>query len=281
MYGTSAGGGSAGIHSVAEGDTLWRISQRYNLPMRDIMDLNHLRPPYNLDIGDRLKLPPPREYRVRSGDTLYAVSRLFNVEMSQIARLNHLSAPYRINEGQTLRLPSPAGVKTTRIVVADTSGPAKPGHKPTKTSFVSSQKKKAAKKIVLSNVPKRSTGNGKFMKPVDGRIISSYGPKKGGLHNDGVNIKAPRGTPVRAAENGVVVYAGSQLQGYGNLVLVRHEGRMMTAYAHLDRVLIKKGQTLKRGESLGTVGSTGSVDTSQLHFEVRKGSKALNPSVYL
>ncbi len=277
MYGNGKGAGSAGLHTVSEGETLWRISQRYNLPMRDIMDVNQLSPPYMLDVGRRLKLPPPREYKVKAGDTLYKVSRLFSVEMSQVAGLNHLDSPYRVNEGQILRLPSP-GRETESSV-------SKPGHKPepvsVQTKTAPKPAKKQSQKIAIQHVPKRSSGSGKFMKPVTGNVISSYGPKKDGLHNDGINIKAPRGAPVRAAENGVVVYTGNELEGYGNLVLVRHEGQMMTAYAHLDRVMIKKGQVLKRGESLGTVGSTGSVDTAQLHFEVRKGSKALNPSSYL
>jgi len=125
------------------------------------------------------------------------------------------------------------------------------------------------------------SGNGQFMRPVSGRVISSFGPKDGGLHNDGINIKAARGTPVRAAENGVVVYAGDDLEGYGNLILVRHQGNKMTAYAHLDKMLAQKGATVQRGESIGTVGSTGAVDTPQLHFEIREGSTPLNPDRYL
>jgi len=119
------------------------------------------------------------------------------------------------------------------------------------------------------------------MRPVDGKIISNFGPKQGGLHNDGINIRAPKGTPVRAAQNGVVVYSGNDLEGYGNLILVRHQNNMMSAYAHLDKTLIKRGDTVKQGQSIGTVGSTGQVNTPQLHFEIRKGTKALNPVKYL
>ena len=129
-------------------------------------------------------------------------------------------------------------------------------------------------------VPARAA-SGKFMRPVDGKEISGFGPKSDGLHNDGVNIKAARGTPVRAADNGVVAYTGSEMQGYGNLVLIRHADRWMTAYAHMDKTLVKKGDVVRAGQSIGTVGSTGGVDAPQLHFEVRQGTEAMDPDRYL
>ncbi|HRC27652.1 MAG TPA: M23 family metallopeptidase, partial [Alphaproteobacteria bacterium] len=131
----------------------------------------------------------------------------------------------------------------------------------------------------LSDPPPRA--GGAFSWPVRGRLLSAYGPKKGGLHNDGINIAAARGTPVKAAENGVVVYAGSGLQGYGNLVLIRHRDRWVTAYGHMDKVHVRKGDVLRRGQTIGTTGSTGSVDSPQLHFEIRRGTKAINPKPLL
>jgi murein DD-endopeptidase MepM/ murein hydrolase activator NlpD len=133
---------------------------------------------------------------------------------------------------------------------------------------------------IAPKVPPRM-GSGKFMRPVDGKVISGYGPKDDGLHNDGINIKAPKGTAVRAADNGVVAYTGSGMSGYGNLVLIRHQDRWMTAYAHMDKILVKKGDVIKAGQSIGTVGATGQVDSSQLHFEVRKGTQAVDPVKYL
>jgi murein DD-endopeptidase MepM/ murein hydrolase activator NlpD len=137
----------------------------------------------------------------------------------------------------------------------------------------------AKKTPITATVPKRSSS--KFLTPVAGKVISSYGPKSDGLHNDGINIKAPEGTPVRAAENGVVVYAGNELEASGNLIIIRHQDRWMTAYAHMSKLLVKRGDTVKRGQSIGTVGSTGSVDSPQLHFEVRRGTEALNPKQYI
>ena len=128
---------------------------------------------------------------------------------------------------------------------------------------------------IIGKTPARE---GKFIKPVGGKIISSYGTKKDGLHNDGINIQAARGDAVRAAESGIVVYTGGQIEGYGNLILIRHADQYVTAYAHLDKTLVKKGDKVKRGQTIGTVGATGSVDKAQLHFEIRKGTKALDPS---
>ena len=135
------------------------------------------------------------------------------------------------------------------------------------------------KSKVTAQTPKRASG--KFLRPVEGSIISTYGTKPNGQHNDGINISAPQGAPVKAAENGVVVYAGSELKGSGNLVLLRHEGRWMTAYAHMDNILIKRGDVIRRGQTIGTVGTTGSVDSPQLHFEVRRGTEAINPKQYM
>lgn len=124
-------------------------------------------------------------------------------------------------------------------------------------------------------VPARA-GN-RFLWPVRGTILSGFGEKPGGLRNDGINIGAPRGTAVAAAENGVVAYAGNQLKSFGNLVLIRHDGGWVTVYAHLDAIGVEQGQRVTRGQGIGTVGQTGNVRSPQLHFAVRKGEQVLNP----
>jgi murein DD-endopeptidase MepM/ murein hydrolase activator NlpD len=273
-YGVDGGADSAGVHTVESGDTLWSIANRYKLSMQDIIYVNKLRAPYVLDVTQRLTLPPPNTYTVRADDNLYRISRTFNVSMTELSRLNNMSAPYTIHKGEVLRLPSrrPSGdVYRTTDSSDEPLSVRRPGAKPTP---------KAVQRKINARVPKRS--GGKFGWPVqDGRVVSSFGPKEGGLHNEGINISAPRGTSVGAAENGVVVYADNQLQGYGNLVLVKHEDRWMTAYAHLDKMSVSKGDVVKRGQHIGAVGSTGNVDAPQLHFEVRRGTSALNPVKYL
>ncbi|MDX1923273.1 MAG: peptidoglycan DD-metalloendopeptidase family protein [Alphaproteobacteria bacterium] len=120
-----------------------------------------------------------------------------------------------------------------------------------------------------------------FIWPVNGTIISTFGPKSNGLNNDGINIAVPRGTPVVAADGGTVAYAGSDIPGYGNVVLVRHPTGLMTTYAHLDRMFVQQDIVVAKGDLLGSVGTTGGVDTPQLHFEIRRNKEALDPSKYL
>jgi len=122
---------------------------------------------------------------------------------------------------------------------------------------------------------------GRFRWPARGSILSEFGPKPGGLHNDGINISAAKGSSVVAAENGVVAYAGNELRGFGNLLLIRHADGWMTAYAHLDDMLVDRGAKVTRGQKIGTVGSSGSVSAPQLHFELRRGSRAVDPREYL
>jgi murein DD-endopeptidase MepM/ murein hydrolase activator NlpD len=117
--------------------------------------------------------------------------------------------------------------------------------------------------------------------PVRGKVISGFGSKPNGLKNEGINIAVPEGTSIRAAESGVVAYAGNELKGYGNLVLIRHEGGYVTAYAHAKEIFVKRGDTVKRGDVIAKAGQTGSVSSPQVHFEVRKGATALDPMKFL
>ena len=118
----------------------------------------------------------------------------------------------------------------------------------------------------------------KFRWPANGRIIAGYGPTTNGQQNDGINIALPENTPVKAAEDGVVAYAGNELKGYGNLVLVRHPNGYVTAYAHAKELLVKRGDQVKRGQVIARSGQTGNVNAPQLHFEIRKGASPLDPT---
>ncbi|MEM6811498.1 MAG: LysM peptidoglycan-binding domain-containing M23 family metallopeptidase [Pseudomonadota bacterium] len=313
-YGVSNNAGSTGVHTVLAGDTVAKIADNYRIPMREIITVNNIQAPYVLNVGYRLKLPPPNEHQVRKNDSVHSIAQMYEVSVNRLVALNQLKPPYQLQIGQTLRLPTPTieqkAVQKENLKRMEREAPTKsnarinPVQRETlgeplsapqmgqpQTGQVSPAvqtphakpaqvQQTSAARSVPKTTPKAS-GSAKYMRPVSGRVISGFGPKPGGLHNDGINIKASRGTPIRAAENGVVVYAGNDLEGYGNLVLVRHEGQMLTAYAHLDKMLIDKGATVKRGEAIGTVGSTGQVDTPQLHFEVRRGTKPLNPENYL
>ena len=117
--------------------------------------------------------------------------------------------------------------------------------------------------------------------PLRGRVLASYGVAADGTHNDGINIAASRGTPIEAVESGIVAYAGNELRGYGNLVLVKHANGWISAYAHCDELLVKKGDPVYRGKVIAKVGATGGVSEPQLHFELRQGKRPVDPRGYL
>lgn len=256
---------SVGMATVEQDDTISEIADRYNVPMDSLIAANRIAPPYIIYPNQRLVLPPPRTYTVKPGDTIYEISRLFSTTQTRVVRVNDIPPPYKIRTGQVLNMPMPEDDYNQAY-----NTPSVPDSKP----------RQALKRKAKIAAPKLS-GNGQFKIPVNGKVISSYGPKSGGLHNDGINIAASKGTAVAAAQNGVVAYVGDAIEGYGNLILLRHDRGYITAYAHLESVNVKRGDMVNKGQTLGTVGSTGSVTTPQLHFEIRKGTKALNPAVYL
>ena len=120
-----------------------------------------------------------------------------------------------------------------------------------------------------------------FRWPVRGRVIAGFGPKPTGQQNDGINIAVPEGTPVKASDDGVVAYSGNELKGYGNLVLVRHANGHVTAYAHASELMVKRGDSVKRGQTIAKSGQTGNVSSPQLHFEIRKGATPVDPMQFL
>lgn len=267
--------------TVRKGDTLYSISKRYNVPTRDMIEANGLTPPYTLHIGRVLKIPNTRYHIVAKGDTLYNISKRYNVDLTSLSRANNISVPYTLNIGQRLVLPGSLGSQATTSYQATA-----PQTTPTKWSWNSNKKstptKTTAKKTTYSKpTPAPKARKTKFAWPVKGTVISKYGSLGKGRTNDGINIKAPLGTTVKAADKGTVAYAGNELKGFGNLILIKHDDGWITAYAHNDRLFVKKGQRVAKGEKISTVGSTGGVSSPQLHFEVRAGKKSVNPHSYL
>ena len=245
---------SNGLVEVGKGDTYYSLARQYDVPLRALLENNNAKPPYVLSPGDRVRLPTQAFYEVKKKDTLYSISRAHKTDVATLAKLNGLNKPFTISVGQRLQIP---GLKATPV-----------------RSVTTASAKASVKPKTMPSAPKRV---GRFLVPVKGSIISGYGPKDGGLHNDGINIAAREGTPIRAAENGVVVYTGNELRGYGNLLLIRHSGGWVTAYAHTSKFLVKAGAQVKQGEVVAEVGRTGNVDRPQLHFELRKGTRAVNP----
>jgi murein DD-endopeptidase MepM/ murein hydrolase activator NlpD len=254
-------------YRVRAGDTVYGVARRFAVPVRGVIDTNALRPPYGLQVGQVLRVPNPRRHRVEAGDTVYSVARHYGIEPSQIVSHNRIAAPYAIAPGQSLVLPAAPSPAAPLPAVAQIS--------PARATSPSATPN-------LTSIPAPPPRAGvKFLWPVQGNTIAGYGRKKNGLHNDGINIAAPRGASVRAADNGVVAYVGNELRGFGNLILVKHAGGWVTAYAHNQDLLVQRGQVVTRGQPIARIGSSGNVATPQLHFEIRKGSRSVNPTQYL
>ena len=266
-----------GRYVVAKGDSLYGIARRFGLPVRAVIDANGLQPPYALTIGQALRIPRGQVHEVVPGDTVFNIAERFNVDRSELVRLNGIEPPYRIPLGRKLILPTPDSAASTTVASAPPVAEAAP--RATGRSAAKPARSQAATQAALANLPPRAGAT--FLWPVRGPVLSSFGAKKGGEHNDGINIAAPRGTRVRAAENGVVAYAGEELKGFGKLLLIKHDGGWVTAYAHNDDLLVAAGDTVRRGQTIARVGSTGNVQRPQLHFEVRSGTRAVNPESQL
>jgi murein DD-endopeptidase MepM/ murein hydrolase activator NlpD len=247
--------------TIKQGDTLYGVASRHNISARDLISANNLRPPYFLRSGSTLKLPAKKYHQVAAGDTLYGISRQYGMNVNNLIASNNLQKPYHIRTGDRLKI--------TGTSVAQNR------------SNYETRSKPRNRNIVRKSLDKVAGKSNQFSWPVKGKIISKFGPKSGGLYNDGINIKAAQGAPVKAAEDGVVAYVGSELRGYGNLVIIKHSKGWISAYAHLSKANVKRGDKVKQNSTIGLVGSSGNVKTAQLYFGLRKGRKAVNPQKYL
>ena len=272
---------------VGPGDTVYALSRRHRVSTRGIIDANGLSPPYHLRVGQIITLPRDRIHQVAPGETLNSVSRRYGVDTYVLARTNDLAPPYLIRVGQRLRIPYTGPADTAQQTAALPSSVATaPLPAPGKPAPSARPVEPAPLKVSRPSVPQPiarppvASPNG-FIWPVEGRVVSAYGTKSKGLRNDGINIVAARGTPVRAAQNGVVAYAGNELRGFGNLLLIKHADGWVTAYAHNETLLVQRGDTVRQGQVVARVGSTGNVAAPQLHFEVRKGKSAVDPKRHL
>lgn len=264
--------------TVMEGDTLYSIAINNHIDLRALMDENSLSAPYTLRPGDRLRIPSPGTHEVLHGETLYSIARDYDVDTLGLADLNNIRAPYHIEPGQKLALPG----GSRKIVQA----------KPKKTGwrlgpfgpFGGGAKEEPAAQKGPDRTNQKTPlprGGGRFVWPADGKIISRFGAKSGGRHNDGINIALAQGDPIYATSDGTVTYVGNELRSYGNLILVRHSGGWTSAYAHNRKVWVEEGQTVKKGQHISNAGQTGDASSPQLHFELRRGSKSVDPQKYL
>jgi murein DD-endopeptidase MepM/ murein hydrolase activator NlpD len=238
----------------------------------------------------------PSVHVVNHGDTLLSIARRNHVSVTALARANRLDSSAKLKLGMKLTVP---GAKTAAVApaaqpVAAVAQPAVAMAPPaTKIAAVAGGPQQSARlaqattkvEETPAETPAKATdATGAlptFRWPVRGKVITSYGAKTNGKANDGINLAVPEGTPVKAAEDGVVAYSGNELKGYGNLVLVRHSNGYVTAYAHASELLVKRGDTIKRGQVIAKSGQSGEVGSPQLHFEIRKGSSPVDPLQFL
>jgi murein DD-endopeptidase MepM/ murein hydrolase activator NlpD len=240
-------------------------------------------------------------HEVRSGETLYSIARAYKVSPFDLAAANQLPRDYTVRTGEMLKIPgnaagaraaakaetTPPAPKAAAVTETDTPAKveaAKPADKAdTQQVSLAEEEEKAATAPAPSAEPADTgeTAAEGFRWPVRGKIISAFGQKANGQKNEGINIAVPEGTGVRAAEDGVVAYSGSELKGYGNLILIRHENGWVTAYAHNAELMVKRGDQVKRGDVVAKAGQTGNVTSPQVHFEIRKGANAVDPVKYL
>jgi LysM repeat protein len=252
---------------VGANETLFSVAKKHQVALRDLIKQNNLTPPYDVKAGTRLTLPVPNYHEVKAGETLYSISRDHNMKIDNLIELNELKKPYAIKVGDKLRI-----AKFTEKQAA-----------PEKAVVPKVEDAKiAGGNTVIGEIKEKiiSKTSG-FSWPIKGDVVSKFGPKSGGLYNDGINIKAKEGSDVKAAKEGVVAYVGNELKGYGNLVIIKHSEGWITAYAHLKNSSVARGQKISKGDKIGLVGSTGNVTSPQLYFGLRKGRDAVNPQNYL
>ena len=236
-------------------------------------------------------VPAASVHMVAPGETLHSIARLYGKPVMALAKANNIPPDTMVKVGE--RIAIPGGASTLASAAPPPVAPAAPPATRSDGSVGSIATaeltaQRPACRARGRRTPTKAGGKGAeagnlqaFRWPVRGRVIAGFGPKPNGLQNDGINLAVPEGTPVKAADDGVVAYAGNELKGYGNLVLVRHGNGFVTAYAHASEIMVKRGDTVKRGQVIAKSGQTGNVTSPQLHFEIRKGATPVDPSQYL
>jgi len=243
------------------------------VPMTLIAEANHLAPPYRIEAGRTMVIPQPDQSSLAAAAPAMPPQSAETAAVPAAVPLERTALPPAA--------PPPATAATPSAPAAPAPSPVAEGpHLEAKTTApapAATPEPPAASSVP----PSAAAEGGTFLWPLHGRVLAGYGSGRDGTHNDGINIAAPRGTAVEAADGGVVAYAGNELRGYGNLILVKHPNGWISAYAHCDVMLVKRGEKVARGQVIARVGSTGSVAEPQLHFELRRGNHAVDPRAYL
>ena len=305
--------------TVRPGQTIDGIAREHGVPVAALMEANHISGGAAVHPGEHLVIPryrpaaiaaappqtrmattapavtapymPPRgglvapagSHVVAPGETLNSIARLYHKPVMVIARANNIPPDTMVRVGEHIVIPEMG--ERPAPVAPRAEAPAPPPNTVATIESPHSARIATPSAPVAEDNPLKAaeaaSAMPSFRWPVRGRIIAAFGPKPNGLQNDGINLAVPEGTPIKAAEDGVVAYAGNELKGYGNLVLVRHANGFVTAYANASEILVKRGETVKRGQVIAKSGETGNVTSPQLHFEIRKGATPVDPAQYL
>lgn len=261
---------------VQPGDSLFAIASKTGAGATAIADANNLRAPYPIRAGDRLQIPGGLYHKVGSGETGIAIARAYGVVWADIVMMNAMRPPYTLQVGQNLLLPTAASGSSTPTEITPEMRAAAFS---LNIDDIVTGGQPAGRSSALPAPEANFTG--RFAWPLQGAIVGRFGSQGGGRVNDGLNISAVSGTLVRAAAPGTVVYSGNEIGVFGGLVLVDHGGGWVTAYGHLGSLNVSKGERVMSGQALGGVGETGYVTQPQLHFEIRKDRKPINPQTVL
>lgn len=263
-FATTAQADHSDIYHVRSGETLSGIAHRLGLKSDDLISRNHLKAPYRLREGQILMLPEGQSsYIVRSGDTGLSLAHRYQVSWQRIISLNHLQPPYRLREGMKLLLPTASlknqETRDNHLNVKQIVGGAQPAadHR--------HNNDKAGQPL-------------HFGWPARGAVLRQYGRTENGHVNNGLDISASMGSPVFAAEDGHVAYTGTHISVLGGVILIQHTQGWTSVYGHLDKIRVKQGDFVKKGEVIASAGESGNTPRPQLHFEIRHGLKAVNPA---
>jgi murein DD-endopeptidase MepM/ murein hydrolase activator NlpD len=304
---------------VGSGDTVESLARKYGVPANAIVQANNLSSPAALRPGQRIVIPrynasasasAPASmpaaasapatvagaggnvHVVAPGETLMSISRRYHTTLVALAGANKIPPHTHLKIGDRIiipgrmtasrAVPAPA-VAAPKVQAPHVQAPAPaPAAKVTEAAPAANLAMSGAAATATADAgATASAGTPAFRWPVRGRVIAGFGSKVRGQHSDGIDLAVPEGTQVRSAEDGVVAYAGNELKGYGNLILVRHANGFVTAYANTSEIMVKRNDQVRRGQVIAKSGQTGGVSTPQLHFEIRKGSSPVDPAQYL
>ena len=269
-------------HESREGETLYSISRMYDMKVNDVIALNNLKFPYPIYPGDKIKIVKDKNKKSEKNPQLALDSKAKkenNIKPSE-EKAKEIVEKKNSKEIEKYGF-KPSEVRALELAKRnDSSRTAQNIINPSKNEIVET-KLSINKPIDKDSIKKIANKTNRFSWPVRGEVISKFGPKSAGLYNDGINIKAKDGQAVSSSEDGIVAYVGSELKGYGNLVIVKHSGGWISAYAHLKNSAVAIGQKISKGQKIGNVGNSGKVKFPQLYFGLRKGRDAVNPENYL